>query len=211
MCKLKSLLHVTSTLPWHLQVFMSIFLMDMQCLVFSLDQNVINHLSSVTVHMDGHFIKQSLAICPLSDVLPLKHHVLRLHQLRRSLWPAIAFCCCVKYRQHEIHRFNHFKVSNSMVLRAFTMLCKHHHYLVPGRFHNDVILGKKSKPRQTGTPTRSSGSFNQHKVQGGDLSMGCCGDGDPHLLAEQVFPTACQRMSPSGVCLCPILSRSRRE
>ena len=42
----------------------------------------------------------------------------------------------VKYTQHKIYRFNHFKVSNSVAFSIFTMLCSHHLYSVPELFHH---------------------------------------------------------------------------
>lgn len=42
----------------------------------------------------------------------------------------------VKYAQYEAGHFNSFRVSNSMAVSDFKILCDYHHYLLPRGFHH---------------------------------------------------------------------------
>ena len=69
---------------------------------------------------------------PQTSLLPLLWQPLATTGLfSKTVSPLL---CCRQV--HLYHYFNHFKVYNSVALNMFTMLCHHHHYLIPKLFIN---------------------------------------------------------------------------
>ena len=61
-------------------------------------------------------------------------------------WQLLSWIGCISYQSThhykkcfywiKIHHFNRFKIYDSVMISIFTMLCNHHHCLIPEHFHH---------------------------------------------------------------------------
>ena len=62
-------------------------------------------------------------------------------------YPLILHLCNFKkWLRWNSHNINHLKVNNSLAFSTFTMLCKHHLFLVPKHFHLSKVKSLSIKP-----------------------------------------------------------------